>query len=192
MPNYNLKTRYTVIPSYDVGNIPKLIFFDTAQRYMQASVCMFVVYVYVCVSLCACIRVCVHTYVHVQVCGGEGQKHVYVETCIFYTGMIGISSPAETTLGASVELSSYDIVDTTSSLGSIVGTTRVFTSDTQSDGLQRTDVTPSTPAEPSLIPATVTSSQPSPTSTTGTMICIFQSCRREIRITHPPHTHTTS
>ena len=31
--NYNLKTRYTVIPLYNVDNIPKLIFFDTAQRY---------------------------------------------------------------------------------------------------------------------------------------------------------------
>ena len=92
--------------------------------------------------------------------------------------MIGISSPAETTSRTSMELSSYGIVVTTTSLGSIVGTTQVFTSDTQSDSLQRTDVTPSTPAEPSLIPATVTSSQPSPTSTTGTMICILQYCWR--------------
>ena len=29
--NYNLKTRYTVILRYHAGNIPKLIFFDTAQ-----------------------------------------------------------------------------------------------------------------------------------------------------------------
>ena len=40
--NYNLKTRYTVIPSYNVGNIPKLIFFDTDQRYMCVCVCMHV------------------------------------------------------------------------------------------------------------------------------------------------------
>ena len=44
MPNYNLKTRYTVIPSYDVGIIPKLIFFDTAQRYILLFIvlCMYV------------------------------------------------------------------------------------------------------------------------------------------------------
>ena len=99
------------------------------------------------------------------------------------------SSPAETTLRVSVELPSYGIVEATSSLRSIVGTTRVFTSGTQSDSLQRTDVTPSTPAEPSLFPATVTSSQPSPTSTTGTMICIFQSCCRRVRFTAPPPDH---
>ena len=33
MPNYNLKTWYTVIPLYNVGNIPELIFFDAAQLY---------------------------------------------------------------------------------------------------------------------------------------------------------------
>ena len=91
--------------------------------------------------------------------------------------MIGISSPAETTSQTSMELSNSGMVVTTTSLGSIVGTTRVLSSDTQLDSLQRTDVTPSTPAERFLIPATVTSSQPSPTTTTGTMIYIFQSCR---------------
>ena len=42
MPNYNLKTRYTVIPSYDVCNIPKLIFFDTAQHYMYLYVILII------------------------------------------------------------------------------------------------------------------------------------------------------
>ena len=56
MPNYNLKTRYTVIPSYDVGNIPKLIFFDTTQRYVCICICM---YVCMCVCiLCVCMYVC--------------------------------------------------------------------------------------------------------------------------------------
>ena len=38
MPNYNLKTQYTVIQQYHIGNIRtyvlKLIFFDTTQRYV--------------------------------------------------------------------------------------------------------------------------------------------------------------
>ena len=63
MPNYNLKTRYTVIPRYNVGNIPKLIFFDTAQRYVH------IVY-----SICTVHTDGLYTYVHVII-------HKYVHTC---------------------------------------------------------------------------------------------------------------
>ena len=67
MPNYNLKTRYTVIPRYDVGNIPKLIFFDTAQHYVCVCVCVCVC-VSVCVCVCLCVYVSMHSWVFACVC----------------------------------------------------------------------------------------------------------------------------
>ena len=68
MPNYNLKTRYTVIPSYNVGNIPKLIFFDTAQRYTYVPT-------YVRIHTLLYVRTYLHTNVYIP-------YHMYIPTYV--------------------------------------------------------------------------------------------------------------